>query len=139
MIELISIHIFAEVKKWLSSWLFCVSLLSLALSLSSPWQALANEVAIKKLMSMSLEELIEVNIALPTRNPLPIHKAPAIATVITAKEIRNMGARNLLDILRRVPGVEVNIASTPLIHSVAIRGIKTLYSEKILVMIEGTG
>jgi len=65
-------------------------------------------------------------------------KAPAIATVITANEIRNMGARNLLDILRRVPGIGVNIASAPpVVRSVAVRGIKTLYSEKILVMMDG--
>jgi outer membrane receptor for ferrienterochelin and colicin len=129
--------LFAEVKKWLSSWLLCVSLLSLALSLSSPGQALADKAAIKKLMTMSLEELMNVEISLPTRNPLPVHKAPAIATVITAREIRNMGARNLLDILRIVPGIGVSIAPIAVYHTIEVRGIKTLNSEKVLIMIDG--
>jgi outer membrane receptor for ferrienterochelin and colicin len=36
---------------------------------------------------------------------LLLRKASAIATVITVEEIRNMGARNLLDVLKMMPGI----------------------------------
>ena len=36
-----------------------------------------------------------------------INKEPSIVTVITAKEIENMGARTLTDILRTVPGFDI--------------------------------
>lgn len=71
-----------------------------------------------------------------TRRATSLRKAPAIATIITADEIRNMGARNLLDVLKMVPGfgVSINEFGTFMIE---VRGIRTPLSEKILVMIDG--
>ncbi len=67
----------------------------------------------------------------------PVNRAPAVATVITSEEIEAMGARSLLDVLRRVPGFGVGIASYPVFNSIEVRGVRTLFSEKILVMIDG--
>ena len=52
-----------------------------------------------------LQEEAEVSIA--TRHETRISKAPAIITVVTAEEIKNMGFRNLADILKTVPGFEI--------------------------------
>jgi outer membrane cobalamin receptor len=121
--------------------LLCVNLLLFLFFISPPSQAAADdphkEASIEKLLSMSLEELINVEITLPTRNPMPVHKAPAIATVVSEREIRNMGARNLLDILRIVPGIGISIAPIAAYHTIEVRGIKTLNSEKVLIMIDG--
>ncbi len=89
------------------------------------------------LLAMSLEELVEVEIGLATRNLMPVRKAPAIATVITDREIRNMGARTLLDVLQVVPGLGVSIAPIPVAHSIEVRGIKKQYSAEVLIMIDG--
>ena len=42
-----------------------------------------------------------------TKHALRISEAPAIANVITAEQIRNMGARDIMDVLRTIPGIGV--------------------------------
>lgn len=78
----------------------------------------------------------EQDLVTATKRPTTLRKAPAIATIITAEEIRNMGARNLLDVMKMVPGlgVSINEYGTMMIE---VRGIRTSLSEKILVMIDG--
>ena len=78
----------------------------------------------------------EQDLVTATKRPTSLRKAPVIATIITADEIRNMGARNLLDVLKMVPGlgVSINEYGTMMIE---VRGIRTSLSEKILVMIDG--
>jgi iron complex outermembrane receptor protein len=64
-----------------------------------------------------------------------VDDAPASVTVITADQIRRMGATNLLDILRYVPDLQV----TEVNHSVAnvsIRGFNTEYDNSLLVMVD---
>jgi iron complex outermembrane receptor protein len=78
----------------------------------------------------------EQDLVTATKRPTSLRKAPAIATVITADEIRNMGARNLLDVLKMVPGFGISINEFNGMM-VEVRGIRTGTSEKILVMIDG--
>ncbi|MFH1028454.1 MAG: TonB-dependent receptor [Pseudomonadota bacterium] len=92
-----------------------------------------NGLSDKKELLMFFEEQ---DLVTATKRHTTLRKAPAIATIITADEIRNMGARNLLDVLKLVPGlgVSVNEYGTMMIE---VRGIRTSLSEKILVMIDG--
>jgi iron complex outermembrane receptor protein len=71
-----------------------------------------------------------------TRRAIPLREAPAIATVITAKEIRNMGARTLMDVLRLVPGMGIAITDQGFFR-LEVRGTVTGQSEKVLIMIDG--
>lgn len=66
-----------------------------------------------------------------------LEDTPAIATVISSKEIRNMGARNLFDVLKRVPGIGVSMVTGYGKFGVESRGIKSAFSEKILLIIDG--
>ncbi len=103
-------------------------------SASEPNQVLAqNSQADKADLLMFFEEQ---DLVTATRHATSLRKAPAIATIITADEIRNMGARNLEDILKMVPGfgIATNEWGT---HMIEVRGIRTGTSEKILVMIDG--
>ncbi len=51
------------------------------------------------LEGVSLGELLNIKyIETATKHLMEARKAPAIATVITADEIRNMGARNIMDV-----------------------------------------
>lgn len=65
-----------------------------------------------------------------------IRKAGGSITVISRAEIINMGARDLADILRTVPGIGIsqNVVGVTQIES---RGISTLLSEKVLLMMDG--
>lgn len=78
----------------------------------------------------------EKDLVTATKRSTSLRKAPAIATIITADEIRNMGARNMLDILKMVPGFGVSRGEFGL-HFVEMRGIRSSLSEKILVMLDG--
>jgi outer membrane receptor for ferrienterochelin and colicin len=113
-------------------------MLLLFLFFSSPSSASETfeRTTIETLMGMSLEELIEVEITVATLTPQSVRKAPAIASVITAREIRNMGARNLTDVLKMVPGFGISKSEGPE-YMLEVRGIRTLHSEKVLVMMNG--
>ncbi len=78
----------------------------------------------------------EYDLVTATKRPTSLRKAPAIATIITADQIKDMGARTLVDVLKMVPGfgISINEYGTMMIE---VRGIRTSLSEKILVMIDG--
>jgi len=66
-----------------------------------------------------------------------IAKAPAVATVITAKDIHAMGATDLDEVLETVPGLHVarhNFGYAPIY---TMRGISSNYSPQVLVLING--
>ena len=71
-----------------------------------------------------------------TKHLMDVSQAPAIATVITANEIRQMGARTLLDVLERIPGIGVT-RNHYSVYSIEIRGIKAIRQNKIKFMVDG--
>jgi len=78
----------------------------------------------------------EKDLVTATKRSTPLRKAPAIATIITDDEIRNMGARNLLDVLKMVPGIGISTTEYAA-NMIEVRGIRTAFNEKILLMIDG--
>ena len=44
-------------------------------------------------------------VAIASRHETPIGKAPGIVTVITSDEIKNLGYRTIVEVLRIVPGL----------------------------------
>lgn len=66
----------------------------------------------------------------------PVEEAPGIVSVITAQQIKDMGSRDLNDVLRMLPGfqLEVNPRYTT---SYGVRGIQQYYNNRILVMMDG--
>lgn len=75
-------------------------------------------------------------LTIATKHLQSVREAPAIVAVVTGQEIRNMGARDLLDILRRVPGFGVSINHQGRTEF-EIRGIKSQDSERMLLLIDG--
>ncbi len=72
-----------------------------------------------------------------TRTKKKIGETPAIVSVITAEEIKNMGARDLADVLRAVPGLGIMISQGYSRSEIEVRGVGTRNSEKVLVLIDG--
>ncbi|MDP1771293.1 MAG: TonB-dependent receptor [Methylobacter sp.] len=65
-----------------------------------------------------------------------VDKTIATTTVITQDDIAHIGARNLLDVLRLVPGI--GITQTQIgVREIEVRGVKTLLSEKVQIMLNG--
>ncbi|MEZ5145620.1 MAG: TonB-dependent receptor plug domain-containing protein [Bacteroidales bacterium] len=55
-------------------------------------------------VSSELEEYINSLISVSTQKSLPSRYSPNIVTLVTAEEIKSMGARDLTDVLQLVPG-----------------------------------
>ena len=71
-----------------------------------------------------------------TKHLLEAKNAPAIASVVTGEEIRNSGARSLLDVLERLPGLGItrNYYS---VHEVEVRGLKSVRNDTVKLMMDG--
>lgn len=90
------------------------------------------------MLSMPLEELVEVEVVSATGYLKPLRTAPAVASVITAEQIKAMGATTLDEALATVPGLHVYPEPTAFMQpSYAMRGIMVSLNPQVLVMING--
>lgn len=68
----------------------------------------------------------------------PVHLAPSVASVITADDIRGIGATTLDEVLETVPGLHVEPSGTGYFSSIwSIRGIHTSTNPQVLLLING--
>ena len=65
----------------------------------------------------------KATVSIATGSPQPITKAPSVATVITAEDIKTMGATDLDQVMETVPGVHVSRAAPFYFSTYQIRGI----------------
>jgi iron complex outermembrane receptor protein len=121
---------------------YFIAAATILISALFPSMIWANEISQKerlgKLLAMSLEELIEVEVVLATGTPKPIYLAPAIANVITAQEIQDIGATTLNEVLETVPGLHVVPSSKGNMRPVySVRGIHTSLNPQVLLLVNG--
>ncbi len=76
-------------------------------------------------------------IGLATGGALTLRRAPAVATVITARQIADMGAIDLDQVLETVPGLHVNRAPGQYAPIYMIRGVHTPFNPQVLVLQNG--
>jgi iron complex outermembrane receptor protein len=105
--------------------------LTLALAWHGSCLAAASEEDL--LLSFGEEEFLSI----ATGQKQLIAKAPAVASVITAEEIAEMGATTLEEVLETVPGVHVSLSSNYLGPVISIRGIYTDKNPQVLMLING--
>ena len=68
----------------------------------------------------------------------PVHLAPSVASVITADDIKGMGATTLDEVLESVPGLHVEPAGIQWFSSVwSMRGVHTSLNPQVLLLING--
>lgn len=77
------------------------------------------------------------SVSIATGTNQPLHKAPAVATVITAEQIHRQGALTLDDVLEQVPGLHVGLSFNRLNSLYSIRGIHTDQNPQVLLLING--
>ncbi|MDD2661684.1 MAG: TonB-dependent receptor [Methylococcales bacterium] len=65
-----------------------------------------------------------------------VDKTIATTTVITQNDIAQIGARNLIDVLRLVPGIGITQTQFGW-REIEVRGVKTVLSEKVQIMLNG--
>ncbi len=75
--------------------------------------------------------------SIATGTPQSLRQAPAVATVITAEDIRAMGATDLEDVLARVPGLHVSRYASFYVPLWVMRGVYSQYNQQILLLWNG--
>jgi outer membrane receptor for ferrienterochelin and colicin len=88
-----------------------------------------------EMAGMSLDQLLALRLDVASNVGRPLREQPGIVSVITADDIRAMGARSLLDVLRLVPGFDIEQDATS-ISSWAMRGLWA-QEGKILLLVDG--
>ena len=86
---------------------------------------------------MSIEDLMELEIATASKYKQKISEAPSSVTVVTAEEIRKYGYRTVLDILNSVPGFYKTYDRN--YGYIGVRGFGRPgdYNSRILLLVDG--
>jgi iron complex outermembrane receptor protein len=116
---------------WHPAWVSGAVFLLLALSPPALPQAPESD-----LTKMSIEDLMKVEVTSVSRREQSLSQTAAAVFVITEEEILHSGARNVPELLRMVPGVQVAQISASS-WAVSIRGFNNRFSNKVLVMVDG--
>ena len=74
-------------------------------------------------------------ISIATGNAQLISKAPAVASVITAKDIKKMGATNVDEVLETVPGLHVARSSIGYNPIYTFRGVFSGFNPQVLMLV----
>ena len=93
------------------------------------------------LFSMSVEELLNVDVTVSTKSETDLDQAPGTVRVITRKQIEDMNARSLKDVLNIfVPGMDV-IPTTykygDRVETAYARGVLSDFSQQVLYLLNG--
>lgn len=88
------------------------------------------------LAQMDLEDLMEMSVTTVSKREQSLSKTAAAIHVITQEDIRRSGAVTVAEVLDLAPGVQAE-RSNRILWSVASRGMRALYSDKLLVMLDG--
>lgn len=78
------------------------------------------------------------SVSIATGTSKPLHRAPAVASVITADDIRRMGARTLDEVLEAVPGLHISRSFNRLDSLYSIRGIHTGNNPQVQLLLNGS-
>jgi outer membrane receptor for ferrienterochelin and colicin len=87
------------------------------------------------LEELSLEELLNIKVTVASGKQDLITDAPGVVSIITSEDIRYSGARDMIDVLRKVPGLDFAQDVENLIGP----GIRGLWAQegKVLLLIDG--
>ncbi|WP_164012829.1 TonB-dependent receptor plug domain-containing protein [Pyxidicoccus trucidator] len=111
---------------------------SVAQEQEAPTSAEPPEETPGSLSELPLEELMQVEIVTPTKQPQKLEQAPAIVSVITREELATWGYRSVAEALEHVPGFYIiRDFVTP---NLGVRGLSSghrAYNRIIKVLING--
>lgn len=76
-------------------------------------------------------------ISIATGTEKPIHLAPSVASVITADDIKAMGAATVAEALEFVPGLHISKSYNRMSDLLSIRGIHSQFNAQVLFLVNG--
>jgi iron complex outermembrane receptor protein len=90
----------------------------------------------QSIKTMSLEELGNIEVTTQSKEPEQVWRTPAAISVLTQEDIRRLGATNIPELLRMLPGVFVATVESNQ-WAVGVRGFTSNFSKSLLVLIDG--
>jgi outer membrane receptor for ferrienterochelin and colicin len=87
------------------------------------------------LLDLSLDKLMDIKVVSVSRKTETVREAPSSVYVLTRKRFLKAGARNLVEALRLIPGIQAVNNSDE--YLVSIRGVFADNGTKLLIMIDG--
>src|SRR5258708_21715738 len=88
------------------------------------------------LSKMDVEDLLNVEVTSVLKREQKLCRTAAAVFVINQEDIRRSGATSIPDLLRMVPGIDVEQIDANA-WAIGIRGFNSRYSNKVLVLIDG--
>lgn len=109
----------------------------LLLGLAFAWSTLCvSEASAQDASELDLESLLNVEVSSASKFSQRIADAPSAVTVITGDDIRRMGAADLGDALRMVPGLNLRMKSRGS-YSISSRNDFLATTPKMLILVDG--
>ncbi len=90
----------------------------------------------EKLSSMSIQDLLNVEVTSVSKTQQKISDTAAAVYVITQEDIRSSGATNIPDLLRMVPGMDVAQINSNT-WAISARGFNGRYANDLMVLLDG--
>ena len=115
--------------------LVCAALLLGSLTSNSAFSA-SVDVDTDDLLSLSLEELLSVEITSAARKSQSLSETSAAVFVISNEDIRRSGVRSVPEALRMAPGLQVAQIDANK-WAISSRGFNGRFSNKLLVLVDG--
>lgn len=84
---------------------------------------------------ISLSDLLNVKVTVASKQALTQRESPGIISVVSEREIRNSGARDMIDVLRLVPGISFN-SDVQGVVGITMRG-NWANEGKVLLLLDG--
>jgi len=88
--------------------------------------------------AMSPEQLANISVTIASGTEKPAYQSAAVTTVVTAEQIKNMGATELSQVLETVPGLHVSIQAVTNDAVYSMRGMRNNVNNQVLVLLNGT-
>ena len=89
-----------------------------------------------ELKSLSLEDLIAIEVTSVSKRPEPLSEAASAIQVITREEIRRSGATSVAEALRLAPNLQVAQVNASQ-WAISARGFNNVLANKLLVQVDG--
>ncbi|MDD5275860.1 MAG: TonB-dependent receptor [Methylovulum sp.] len=96
------------------------------------------ETDVDDFFAMSPAELAAMPVTIATGTPKPIFQSAAVTSVITAEQIKGMGATELHEVLETVPGIHVGLQGSSYDYKYSVRGISNNTNSQVLMLLNGT-
>ncbi|HET9328467.1 MAG TPA: TonB-dependent receptor [Candidatus Eisenbacteria bacterium] len=104
-----------------------------------PWRAAGGDeirLAASDLSELSLEQLNDLQVTSVSRRAERLSETAGSVFVLTAEDIRRLGAKTLPELLRLVPTLQVARADANQ-YAISARGFNSVFANKMLVLIDG--